>query len=125
MSTTRVEIRDAPDRAEAIRRLASVEPHTTDGAEAEQIAAGCNVLDIIEGGAVVGVCAVRVSGTFATITGIASRGAFPALELQLLEAALKAKGCTHLAFYSKRPGLVRKMLAAGFVIRDCEMEKEL
>lgn len=121
----RVEIRDAPDRAEAIRRLAAVEPHATDGAEAAQIAAGASVLDIMEGGAVVGVVAVRISGAFATITGIASHGQFASLELRCLEAALRAKGVTHLAFYTRRPGLIRQMLREGFAVRDCEMEKAL
>lgn len=120
-----VSVRPAADEARALRALHAVEPYAIDGASAEEMTEGCALFDVVESGRVVGAVAVELRGRFATIKAAASDGVDTPAALRDLEALLRERGAQHVAFFTRRPGLVRSMLAAGYRLREAELEKEL
>ena len=118
-------IQRARDRAAAVERLRAVEPHAVDGATAEDMSAGCDLLDVVEGGEVVGAVAVEIVGDTAVITAAASDGAHTYAELAAIERQLRAMGVKRLRMFTKRPGLVRNLAREGYRLDSAELSKEL
>lgn len=118
-------IHDTTDRAAAMRFLQRVEPHAVDGATAEQMAAGCHVLDVREHGRAVGAVAVAIDGKRATITAAAGEGECTYEELELLEASLKAHGVEVVGLSTRRPALIRRLAQGGYTITECKMQKAI
>lgn len=116
-------IRDTTDRAACIERLRQVEPYAVDGATVDEMVEGCALLDVIEAGQVVGAVAVDVRGEVATIRAAASEGRATYAELTLIEALLRRQGVREVHLYTRRPGLVRKLLAQGYELAECHMRK--
>lgn len=118
-----ITIRDTTDRAACLARLREVEPYATDGATVEDMAEGCALLDVIEDGRVVGAVAVEVRGEVATIKAASSEGLATYTELALIEAMLRRRGVRRIGLYTRRPGLVRKLLAQGYELAECHLTK--
>lgn len=120
-----IAMRQAHSRAAAIDRLREVEPHAVDGASAEDMAADAELFEVLEGGRVVGVVAVRVEGDGATITAATASGLATWRHLAELERALHARGVRRLGVCTRRPGLVRELLRRGYRIACADMVKGL
>lgn len=108
----------ALDRGAAVARLRPAERHACDGSTADEMAAGCAVLDLIEHGQPVGAVAVSIVGDAACINAAATRGAATYEALQHLEGALRDIGVRSLSLSTRRPGLVRRMARLGYVGRQ-------
>lgn len=115
-------VRAALDRAAAVGMLRQVEAFAVDGASADEMAAGCAVLDVVEDGRTVGAVAVDVVDDVATITAAFSEGADTYAELSAIEEACRRIGCKRMRVQTKRPGLMRQLARRGWI---AEMEKEL
>lgn len=120
-----VGLRDAADRAAAIALLRAVEPHAVDGSTAEEMAHGCYLLDMIEHGQVIGALAIDIDEDTATIRAAAASSNAFVPQLALIEDALRAKGVRYVGVDTRRPGLVRRLIASGYRIDRCTLEKEL
>lgn len=120
-----IAVQDARDPEAALRRLRGVEPYAVDGATAEQMAAGCMLLDVVEDGREVGAVAVEVRGRTASITAAWSEGEYTAVEYRLIEAGLRAMGVRRVELVTCRLGLIRNMQREGFGIAECRMTKEI
>lgn len=118
-------IRPAQCRASAVRLLRGVEPHATDGATAEDMTAGCVLLDVTDAGEVVGAVALDLVGAVATITATIRRGEIQPGELAQVESIARAQGARELRFLTRRPGLVRTMQAQGFTLACAELKKAI
>lgn len=118
-------INDTADRAACLARLAAADPYTVDGCTAEEIAPGCTLLDVFEDGRIVGAVAVEIRGDIATIKAAAGACAVTYAHLILIEAALAARGVRFVGMFTKRPGLVRQLIARGYDITQCELLKEI
>jgi hypothetical protein len=118
-------IRPAACRASAVRLLRGVERYATDGATAEDMTAGCVLLDITDAGEVVGAVALDVVGSVATITATIRRGEIQPGELAEVERIAREHGARELRFLTRRPGLVRTMQAEGFTLACAELTKAL
>lgn len=112
-------------RAAAIEQLRPVERHATDAATADDMAQGCELWHIVEAQQVVGVVAVEVIGDRATVKAAASGGHNFAAELQAIEGALRRRGVRVMGMWTRRPGLVRKLMAQGYEIAQAEIVKGL
>lgn len=121
----RVELRDTTDRRACVDMLRQVEAHAVDGEAVADMIDGCALLDVVEDGAIVGAVAVRIEGAAATITAAASSGAATYLELAMIERLLSARGVRRVGMFTQRPGLVRRLLAQGYAIAECELVKEI
>jgi hypothetical protein len=116
----------AREPAAAVRLLRRVEPHAVDGSMAEDMAAGCELMDVIEDGNVVGAIAVEVRGEVATIKAAVNTGANTYAALLLLEAQLKARGVRFVGMFTKRAGLVRRLInTGGYGLVQAELIKEI
>lgn len=120
-----ITISETTDRAGALRHLERAASRSTDHSTADDLAHGCLMLDIAKNGRTVGAVAVEIAGRCATIKAAASEGDFVNQEWPLIEYELRRLGIEHVAFFTKRPGLIRAMQGAGFSVRECEMEKVL
>lgn len=121
-----ISIRDAVDQADALHHLQrAVRYACTPGSTIDGAIRGAHVLDVVSDDAVVGAVAVRIEGECATVTAFASQGAFASEQWPVLREALSAKGVRHVGLYTKRPGMIRALLRAGFRVRNCELELEL
>lgn len=118
-------IHDTTDPAAAMRFLQRVEPHAVDGATAEQMAAGCHVLDVREHGRAVGAVAVALEGTRATITAAACEGENTFEGLELLEESMQAHGVEVVELSTRRMGLIRRLALRGYAITECKMQKAI
>lgn len=116
-------VRDAVDRRAAINRLRAVEDYATDGATVADMIDGCALLDVVEAGRVVGAVAVRIEGECATITAAASHGIAAYVELHMIEQLLAARGVRRVGVFTRRAGLVRRLMAQGYTINECELSK--
>lgn len=104
----------AADPAAALRLLRRVEPYG-DGTAAD-MAAGCLLLDVIDGSQPVGAVAVEVQPPVATIKAAAVASARVWAEhLPELESGLRRAGVQWVGAFTRRPGLVRRMTARGYV----------
>lgn len=115
----------AADRAAALDRLAPAAAYAVGGETVEELAAGCALLDVIEGGQPVGAVAVQLVGDEARITAFASRGQATYHELALIEAALHRSGVRRVRMLTMRPALVRNLVREGYSLRRAELEKAL
>lgn len=113
------------DRSSGVMRLRPVEAHATDGSTAAEMAEGCELFALHEEGRQVGAVAVRIEGDVATITAAASEGVRTYELLQELERRLKARGVRHLGMFTKRPGLLRRLVGQGYDVVQAELIKEL
>jgi hypothetical protein len=120
-----ITIRPALSRADAIERLRPVERRATDSSSAEDMAYGCDLLDVIEGDQVVGAAAVEVLGTVATIKAAASIGVHAYEHLALIEQWLKGRGCTHVGMFTKRMPLALNLIKCGYEVKEIELLKVL
>lgn len=120
-----LEVRDSVDPEAAKAMLCAVEPHAVDGATVEDMTAGCTLLDILEGGAVVGAVAVEIEGEDATITAGTSKGEAAYQAMGLVENLLKRAGVKRVAFETRRIGLVDRMWNIGYEVQHCRMFKEI
>ena len=120
-----IELRDTSDREAAIERLRAVEPYAVGNCGAEAMAFGAHVLDIVENGRVVGTVAVEIDDDLAVISAFEAHGRHAAHELELLELALASKGVRSVSFTTRRPGLVRRGLAHGYVMTECTLKKAI
>lgn len=120
-----IAIRSAADVGAALTRLRPVERRATDGASVEDMAEGCALLDIIEDGRTVGAVALHVQGDTATIRAGACTGQHTYKHLALLERALKERGIRRVGIFTRRRGLLANLCAAGYVLREAELIKEL
>lgn len=120
-----IEVAPTADRAAALRRLAPVERHAIDGASVEDMAEGCELLDVIEAGRPVGAVALSIDGDVATIKAAASRGTATAQELQHVEHIAQRAGAVMLGMFTRRGALVRALAERGYRIRCVELEKVL
>lgn len=118
-------VRPALDPAGALQRLRAVEPHAVDGCTAEQMAAGCALLEVVEQGVCVGAVAVDITGDEATIKAAASDGVCTVAELLMIEAALKRCGVRRVGVFTRRAGLVRNLSRQGYTLKSAELIKEL
>lgn len=121
----RIELRDTVDRAAAIKRLRLVEPYAIGNAGAEDMAHGCHLLDVLEDGNVIGSVSIEIDGTDAVMHAASGRMASFGGHLDLVESVLRSKGVKRFGVATRRPGLVRRMLAHGYGITRCELEKDL
>lgn len=109
-----VSLRRAADPAAALHLLRQVEPYG-DGT-AEEMAAGCLLLDVLDGGEPVGAVAVELRPPVATIKAAAVASARVWVEhLPELEHGLRCAGVRYVGAFTRRAGLVRRMRAAGYV----------
>lgn len=93
--------------------LRRVEPFA-DGT-AEELADGCMLLDVVDGGRPVGAVAVEVLHPVATIKAAAVTSASVWAEhLPELETGLRLAGVQWVGAFTRRPGLVRRMTAQGY-----------
>lgn len=93
--------------------LRQVEPYA-DGS-AEEMAAGCWLLDVLDGGHVVGAVAVEVRPPVATIKAAAVQSASVwRRHLPELERGLGCAGVQWVGAFTRRAGLVRRMTASGY-----------
>lgn len=115
----------APDRQAALRVLAAVERFAVDGATAVEIAEGCELLDVLQDGRRVGVVALAVEGQAGTIKAAAGQTACLPGTVAAIEDFARARGARRLAFFTRRPGLLRRMLPGGYRLVEAEVEKEL
>lgn len=113
------------DRSSGVLRLRPVEAHATDGSTAAEMAEGCELFALHEEGRQVGAVAVRIEGDVATITAAASDGLMTYSHLAMLEDQLRARGVRHLGMYTKRPGLLRRLIGQGYGVVQAELIKEL
>lgn len=118
-------VKPAADPAAALANLRQVEPHAVSGESAQELANGCVLLDVLEGGQPVGAVAVQIEGEGAVITAFASHGQATYHELALIEAALKRSGVRRVAMLTRRPGLVRNLVREGYSLQRAELEKAL
>ncbi len=120
-----VTIRDAQDRAAALRMLRAVEQWAVEPASAEEMAEGCAVLDVIEDGQPVGAVAVRIEGQHATITAATASGELTWHELAMIERLLCSQGVRSVGLFTRRPGLVRRLGGLGYELKRAELYKVL
>ncbi|MBP6899523.1 MAG: hypothetical protein KBC73_05510 [Burkholderiaceae bacterium] len=118
-------VASARDRSAAVERLRPVERRAVDGAAAEDMAAGCLVLDVIEDGAIVGAMAVELQGDAATITAAAGSARRPWAALRLVERGLKQQGVRSVTLHTRRRGLLAALMPQGYRIDRCTLTKEL
>lgn len=128
----RLQVRDATDRAACVELLRRVETFAIDGASAEQMAAGCALLELNEDGRRVGAVAIELHGERATITAASSHGLATWAELQMIEKLMQSHGVKRLGLFTQRRGLVRQLKRRGYrVVRPwgtgfaLEMEKDI
>lgn len=124
---TRVLLVPSSDRAASLAQLRRVERWATDGCSAEELAEGCTLLDVLEDGVQVGVIALEVKGAFAFISAAAGNGRQTnvAEALRLAEAIAMERGARRIAMLTRRPGLVRNLMRAGYAIHQAELMKDL
>lgn len=118
----------AKSYTEARERLRAVEPFAVGGASADDMTAGCLLLDVIEAGRIVGAVALDIEGEGkhrrATVTAATREGEMQAIEWQQIEAWARALGARRLRLVTRRPALVRNMIRRyGFAA--AVLEKEL
>jgi hypothetical protein len=118
-------VRPAVDRAAAVAVLRAVEPHAIDDATAADMAEGCVLFDVMEHGRAVGAVAIEIAGQVATIKAAASYGHSTYDELALIERGLRNLGIKRVAMFTRRPGLVRRLVGTGYRLREAELEKDL
>lgn len=121
--STRVE--RSSDGAASLTRLAAVDRRSVDGSTAAEIAEGCELLDVIEAGRVVGAVAVSIDGNVATLKAAATTGTETYEALGALEVAAKDAGAVLLGMFTRRGALVPLLVARGYRIRSVELEKDL
>lgn len=121
--STRVE--RSSDGAASLTRLAAVDRRSVDGSTAAEIAEGCELLDVIEAGQVVGAVAVSIDGNVATLKAAATTGTQTYEALGALEVAAKEAGAVLLGMFTRRGALVPLLVARGYRIRSIELEKDL
>lgn len=119
------QVKPAVDRAAAVAVLRAVEPHAIDGASVAEISEGCHLFDVLEHGRIVGAAAIEICGQVATIKAAASYGHSTYDELQLIENGLRNLGVKRVAMFTRRPGLVRRLVGQGYRLREAELEKDL
>ncbi|KQW76588.1 hypothetical protein [Methylibium sp. Root1272] len=113
------------DGAASLARLAAVDRRSVDGSTAAEIAEGCELLDVIEAGRVVGAVAVSIDGNVATLKAAATTGTETYEALGALEAAAKDAGAVLLGMFTRRGALVPLLVERGYRIRSIELEKDL
>lgn len=113
------------DGAASLTRLAAVDRRSVDGSTAAEIAEGCELLDVIEAGQIVGAVAVSIDGNVATLKAAATTGAETYEALGALEVAAKDAGAVLLGMFTKRGALVAELVRRGYRIRSVELEKDL
>lgn len=118
-------VRPAADCAAAVAMLKRAADHAVNGESADELAEGCALLDVIEGGQPVGAVAVQLVGEEARITAFASRGQATYHELELIEAALQRSGVRRVRMLTMRPALVRNLVREGYELKRAELEKVL
>lgn len=106
-------LRVAQDRAAVLARLRAVEPWA-DGTAAE-LAEGCALLDVLDEGQPVGAVAIEVLGNVATVKAAACSGGQFWGAVAELESGLRAAGVRTLATFTRRPGLVRRLVRRGYI----------
>lgn len=117
---------NARNPAETLERLRAVEPWAVDGATVAEMTAGCALLDVLEDGQPVGAVAVEIDGDTATITAAMFSGEFSVDEFAYIERMLRTEGVRRLVAYTKRPGVVRRLMSArGFRLEEARMTKDL
>lgn len=119
------QVKRAADPRAALDRLRAVEPFAVDGSTADEMAEGCELLDLIEDGATVGAVAIHIAGTHATINAAASRGQATYTELEAIERGLRAMGVESVQVNTRRHGLVRQLARLGYGLREATLHKEL
>lgn len=120
-----IAIRSAADVGAALARLLAVERRSTDGSTVAEMVEGCAVLDLVEDGRTVGAVAVHVQGDTATIRAACCDGQHTYRHLALIEGALKARGVRRVGLFTRRRGLLDRLCAAGYRLREAELTKEL
>lgn len=123
--TSSIRITDDPARALAVLR--GVERFAVDGSSAEQLAEGCTLLDVVEGGRVVGAIALEVKGAFAFITAGAGTGeqTDAAEAIRQTEDMARCMGARRIALLTRRLGMVRNLVRDGYAIHQAELVKDL
>lgn len=106
-------LRDAADRAEALRRLLPVERRAVDGATVDDWQ-DCALLDVIEDGAAVGAIAVELIGDRAFVPAAANTGRATWAHLRLLELMVQRAGMRAIGMRTRRRGLVRQLVRLGY-----------
>ena len=99
-------------------------PHCMIGGHVD-LAEGCELLDVIEAGRVVGAVAVSIDGNVATLKAAATTGTETYEALGALEVAAKDAGAVLLGMFTRRGALVPLLVARGYRIRSIELEKDL
>lgn len=125
VDTFELAVRDTLDADAALDRLRWVEPHAVDGSSALEMAEGCSILDVLEGGRVVGAVAVDLDGTHATIKAAASEGGATYRSLCLIEQLMKRNGARTVGMVTNRAGLVRQLTSNGYRIVECHLVKDV
>lgn len=120
-----ITIAPAADRAAALRRLVPVERHAVGGATVIDMCEGAELLDVSEDGRIIGTMAVSIDGDRATITAACGHGRRAGLELQMLEHMLKARGVCTVGAFTRRPGLVVRLVGAGYELTSAELVKRI
>lgn len=121
-----VHVRPAADHRAAVQRLAAAIPHAADGASLQELTEGCTLLDVMAGDAITGAIAVQLADGEAWVTATAaSTRQDPVQAVQALEAWARQQGARRVAFCTRRPGMVRRMLAMGYGITRADIAKEL
>lgn len=116
----RLEIRSTADRAACIERLRAVERRACEPCTAEEMAEGCELLDVVEGGEVVGAVAVELAGAHATIKAAAARGQHTYAELGMIERELRARGIRSVGMFTRRRALVDRLEGRGYRLVSVE-----
>ena len=112
----RVTVEPAQDRGAAVRRLLPVERQSIDHSTAEQMAEGCELFDVRVGDLITGALAVDFTKPTAWVNAAA---------VAALEAIARARGHRRIGFSTKRPGMLRKMLAMGYGVQAAHIIKDL
>ena len=120
-----VTVEPARDRSAAVRRLIPVERHSVDHAAADEMAEGCELFDVRVGDQITGALAVDFSKPIAWVNAAADQSGQPAAAVAALEAIARDRGHRHIGFSTKRPGMLRKMLAMGYGVLSAHIIKEL
>ena len=121
----RVTVEPAQDRGAAVRRLLPVERQSIDHSTAEQMAEGCELFDVRVGDLITGALAVDFTKPTAWVNAVADQSGQPAAAVAALEAIARARGHRRIGFSTKRPGMLRKMLAMGYGVQAAHIIKDL
>lgn len=122
MEAVQVQEVTAADAAATMRAAGLSAPLSCDTPEDIAAFGKCFELRTPDG---VGVFVVRVKGGVLWIDGAGSRGGAGLTEvgLALFDQMARISGCTHVAFETKRVGLVKKSKSAGYRVAGFIMKK--